>query len=180
MRDELERLASSGPLDGLVLDVRENGGGRIDLLLGTLSLFVDGGSIGMSEGRRSARPLQVPDDEALPQLSGVPIVVLTGGETVSAAEMFAAGIQVLGRGRVVGAPSAGNTENLVPYSFEDGSRLWLAEYAYRLPDGTPLEGRGVQPDRVVLAEYWLFDASHDPQILAALEELKSTATQNAT
>jgi C-terminal processing protease CtpA/Prc len=93
--------------------------------------------------------------------------------------MFAAGMQALGRGRVVGAPSAGNTENLAPYGFADGSRLWLAEYAYRLPDDTPLEGRGVRPDRVVLAEYWRFASDHDPQVLAALEELRVAPMQNA-
>jgi C-terminal peptidase prc len=169
--EQLTALLADGPLDGLIVDVRDNGGGYVGAMLDTLALFNDGGSIGTTGGRTRREPLGVPPGRVFEPLAGAPLVVLTSDETVSAAEMFAAGMQALGRGRVVGAPSAGNTENLAPYSFADGSRLWLAEYAYRLPDDTSLEGRGVQPDRVVLAEYWRFDPDHDPQILAALEEL---------
>ena len=173
VRAELERLAAAGPLDGLVLDVRSNGGGRIDLLLATLGLLVDGGSIGVSEGRRGSRPLEIPPDTTLPQLEGVPVVVLIGEDTVSAAEMFAAGLQALGRAQVVGVPSAGNTENLIGHDLPDGSRLWLAELVFRLPDGTLIEGRGVQPDRLVEAEWWRFSPEEDPQVLAAVELLQA-------
>jgi carboxyl-terminal processing protease len=86
--------------------------------------------------------------------------------------MFAAALQARVRARVVGLPSAGNTENLNGHDFDDGSRLWLAEYAYRLPDGSQIEGRGVQPDRVVDAEWWRFLPADDPQVLAAVAELK--------
>jgi C-terminal processing protease CtpA/Prc len=98
--------------------------------------------------------------------------VLVGDETVSAAEMFAAGMRVRERARIVGVPSAGNTENLLAHDLPDGSRLWLAEYAYHLPDGSVLEGRGVQPDRQLDAEWWRFDPIDDPQVQAALQELK--------
>ena len=99
------------------------------------------------------------------------VVVLVGQETASAAEMFAAGMRTLGRARVVGTPSSGNVENLVPHDLEDGSRLWLAELTFELPDGTTLEGSGVQPDRVVEAEWWKYAPADDPQVQAAVEEL---------
>ncbi|NWG21720.1 MAG: PDZ domain-containing protein [Chloroflexi bacterium] len=161
-------LNQSGPLDGLILDVRGNGGGRIDLLRRTLGLFIDGGSIGSSSGRNRSFSLDVPSGQTLPLLEGVPIVVLTGDETASAAEMFAAGLQVRGRARIVGMPSAGNTENLIGYDLDDGSRFWLAELVFRLPDGSLIEGRGVQPDLVVDAEWWRYDIENDPQVQAAL------------
>jgi C-terminal processing protease CtpA/Prc len=101
----------------------------------------------------------------------VPILVLVGPDTVSAAEMFAAGMQVLGRARVVGVPSAGNTENLYSYSFDDGSRMLLATVAYRLPDGALIEGSGVQPDTVVDVDWWRYPPDQDPQLLAALAEI---------
>ena len=172
VRSEIERLARDGPLDGLILDVRDNGGGQISLLLDTLALFLDGGTIGTSAGRNDTETLDVPKGQVLPELSGVPVTVLTGEDTVSAAEMFAAGLQARGRAKVVGLPSAGNTENLNGHDFDGGSRLWLAEYAYRLPDGTQLEGRGVQPNRRVDVEWWRFLPADDPQVLAAVEELK--------
>jgi C-terminal processing protease CtpA/Prc len=104
-------------------------------------------------------------------MADVPIVVLVGDETVSAAEMFTAGMQVLGRATIVGMPSAGNTENLYAYSFEDGSRLLLAQVAYRLPDGTLIEDRGVIPDRVVEADWWRYDLADDPQFQVARDVL---------
>jgi C-terminal peptidase prc len=171
VRREIEELARAGPLEGLIVDVRDNGGGQIHLLLETLALLLDGGTIGSSAGRNDSEELEVPAGQMLPELSGVPVVVLTGEDTVSAAEMFAAGLQARGRARVVGLPSAGNTENLSGYDFDDGSRLWLAEYAFRLPDGSQIEGRGVQPDRVVDAEWWRFLPPDDPQVRAALAEL---------
>jgi C-terminal peptidase prc len=171
-RAELQRLVASGPLDGLVVDVRGNGGGRVDLLLEVVGLFVDGGTIGTSEGRMGSRELQIPSDDIVPYLAGVPVVVLTGEDTVSAAEMFAGGLQALGRARVVGKPSAGNTENLLGHNLPDGSRLWLAELVFRLPDGTLIEGAGVQPDQLVEADWWRYPIEEDPQILAAVEILR--------
>lgn len=168
----IAELNLSGPLDGLILDVRGNGGGRIDLLRRTLGLFLDGGSIGSSSGRNRSFSLDVPSGQTLPLLEGVPIIVLTGDETASAAEMFAAGLQARGRARIVGMPSAGNTENLIGYDLDDGSRFWLAELVFRLPDGSLIEGRGVQPDLVVEAEWWRYDIENDPQVQAAVRLLR--------
>ncbi|MEO7911711.1 MAG: S41 family peptidase, partial [Roseiflexaceae bacterium] len=171
VRDQLDLLKDQ-PLDGLIIDLRNNQGGFVSTMLGTLGLFVDGGSIGVTRGRDARQKQEIPKGQAIPALAGVPIVVLVGDQTVSAAEMFAAGIRVRARARIVGVPSAGNTENLLAHNLPDGSRLWLAEYAYYLPDGSLLEGHGVLPDREVAAEWWRFDQLDDPQVQAALAELR--------
>jgi C-terminal peptidase prc len=177
VRDQLDRLLKDGPLEGLIIDVRDNPGGFRDTMLDTLAIFVDGGSIGSTRGRNARQRLDIPSGRTMAALQGVPIVVLTGDETVSAAEMFAAGMRVRERAPIVGTASAGNTENLLPHNLPDGSRLWLAEYAYRLPDGSLLEGQGLRPDREVDAEWWRFAPADDPQIQAALQELRAA---NAT
>lgn len=179
IRAQVEVLLDGGPLEGLIVDVRDNGGGFIDTLLHTLALFVDGGSIGTSSSRDTRDQVRIPGGETIARLDRTPIVVLTSAETASAAEMFAAALQLSGRARVVGTPSAGNTENLLEHNFPDGSRLWLAEFAYRLPDGTSLEGRGVLPNRVVEAEWWRFDPADDPQLKAAIEELRAADSVDA-
>lgn len=173
VRQQLEKLLQDGPIDGLIIDVRVNGGGRVDLMLNTIGLFADGGTIGSTQGRDRGYTLDVPSGETVPQLADVPIIVLTSEDTVSAAEMFAAGMQVLGRARIVGTHSAGNIENLSPHDLADGSRLWLAELAFSLPDGTLLEGRGVLPDRVVEADLWNYTLATDPQVRAAQAELRA-------
>ena len=168
----LEQLVADEPLAGLIIDVRGNNGGRLDYMLKTLALFVDGGMIGSQRGRFFSADLVVPTGMTLPALAEVPLVVLIDPETISAAEMFTAGLQVLGRAQVVGMPSAGNTENLRAHEFFDGSRLWLAELAYHLPDGTMIEGQGIMPDQVVDVEWWHFAPADDPQLQAAVAELQ--------
>lgn len=177
--DAIKSLYQSGPLDGLILDVRTNGGGRLDMLRRTLGLFLDGGTIGSSSGRERSFSIDVPSGRTLPMLEQTPIVVLTSDETASAAEMFAAGMQFRRRARVIGTPSAGNTENLIGYDLDDGSRFWLAELVFRLPDGSLLEGKGIQPDRVVEVDWWRYAFEDDPQILAAVAELRLAARPDA-
>lgn len=171
VRDQLDDLLAPGPLTGLIIDVRDNGGGYIDVMLDILALFVDGGSIGSSSSRRGREDLEIPGGQVVPGLADLPIVVLTSDGTASAAEMFAAGMRVRQRATMVGTTTAGNTENLVLHNFSDGSRLWLAEYAYRLPNGELIEGVGVAPDRLVAAKWWRFDPATDPQVQAALAAL---------
>ncbi len=170
--DQIDLLLKAGPLDGLIIDLRDNQGGLVTTMLSTLGLFVDGGSIGVTRGRHARQKQEIPRGQTIPALDGVPIAVLVGDQTVSAAEMFAAGIRVRRRARIVGVPSAGNTENLLAHDLPDGSRLWLAEYAYYLPDGSLLEGHGVRPDRELDVAWWRFDPLDDPQVQAALGELR--------
>jgi C-terminal peptidase prc len=171
IRSQVEALLAAGPLDGLIIDVRSNGGGFVHLMRNTIALFVDGGSIGSTVGRDISDEQLIPSGQMIAGMAGVPIVVLAGPETVSAAEMFAAGMQVLGRAVIVGEPTAGNTENLYSYTFDDRSRLMLAEVAYQLPDGTLIEGRGVLPDVALSAEWWRYSVENDPQIRAAVERI---------
>jgi C-terminal peptidase prc len=171
VRAAVEGLLGGGPLAGLVIDVRSNSGGYVHLMRNTIALFHDGGSIGSTRGRTIDEEQKIPGGRTIAGMDDVPIVVLTGPDSASAAEMFAAGMQALGRARVVGLPSAGNTENLYSYSFDDGSRLLVATVAYRTPDGQLLEGRGVIPDRPVDVDWWRYPPDLDPQVLAAVEEI---------
>jgi len=171
VRAAVEGLLRDGPLEGLIVDVRNNSGGYVHLMRATIGLFHDGGSIGSTRGRGDGEEQLIPSGQAIPSMAEVPMAVLISDETASAAEMFAAGMQVLGRARVVGVPSAGNTENLYSYSFDDGSRLLMAQVAYRRPDGTLIEGQGVTPDREVSVEWWRYPLDSDPQVLAAIAEI---------
>ena len=171
VREKVEELRASGELRGLIIDVRGNSGGYVHLMRNTIALFHDGGSIGSTSGRNQREEQIIPRGQQIAALDGLPIAVLIDADTVSAGEMFAAGMQVLGRAVIVGVPSAGNTENLYSYDFDDGSRLLIAEVAYRLPDSTLIEDRGVIPDRIVESEWWRFNPDDDPQLRAALEEL---------
>lgn len=173
-RDALTNLLAEGPVRGMIIDVRDNSGGYIHIMRNIIALFHDGGSIGASVGRNEREEQRIPRGQTIAGLTDIPIVVLISEETASAAEMFAAGMRVLCQAAIVGVPSAGNTENLYGYNFDDGSRLLLAEVAYQLPDGTLIEGTGVVPDVLIEAEWWRFPREQDPQLQAALARLRSS------
>jgi carboxyl-terminal processing protease len=168
---ELESQAEHGPIEGLIIDLRTNDGGLVLEMLKTLSLLVDGGSIGSVRGRSEEDPLYLYPSQTLPAVDNAPLAVLIDYMSNSSAEMFASGVQILGRGIVVGRPSRGNTENVFPYEFPDGGVLWLAERVYQQPDGTLIEGIGVQPDVLVDADWWRIVPDEDPIVLAAVEAL---------
>jgi C-terminal peptidase prc len=173
VRETLTELMSGTGLEGLIVDVRANPGGDVELALDTLALFVDGGPIGSQAGNTETVDLVIPAGETLPEVEGLPMVVLVGPHTRGAGEYFAAGLQLHGGASLVGEPSAGDTAYGSWYDLSDGSTLWLAERVYQLPDGTLVEGRGVQPDRVVAGDWALYRTEDDPQIQAAMDLLAS-------
>jgi C-terminal peptidase prc len=165
----LTDLVAAGRLNGLILDVRSNGGGWSYVLSGILSHFVRG-QVGTFFSRQKVRALEVPAP-AGPDLRRVPLVVLVDGETASYAEVLAAVLQRENHALVVGTPTAGNTETIYAYTLVDGSRLWLAQEGFRLRNGANLEGIGVQPDSTVDVDWTHYSEDDDPQLLEALRLL---------
>ena len=169
---ELTRLAQgSEPLAGLVVDLRGNGGGLIDTMERIVGQFMTGeGGKYASRGREH---LMTPPKGAMyDKLKNVPLVILVDGGSESASEMMTGALQYRGRARVVGVPSAGNTETVYPYDYDDDSRLWLAEEGFQLPDGSTLEGTGVIPEAEIDVDWTAYPESQDPHILKAIELIK--------
>jgi carboxyl-terminal processing protease len=166
--DALDSLEQDGPLDGLVLDVRHDPGGNSDA---STAIFTQG-TFG-TEG-----PLREGKSRSLYRIRGpvkwnetTPIALLIDGASHSAAEYFATAMQQSGRATLVGMPTAGNTEGINAFNLPDGSVIRLAWTTLLLPDGSSLEGVGVQPDvRVPLGD-WGLRAVPDVQLQAALNVL---------
>lgn len=167
----LTDLVASGPLRGLIIDLRSNRGGWGEVLSGVLSHFVRG-QVGVFFGRDYVRPLIVnlPAGPDMRNLSAG-LVVLIDEETASYAEVLAAVLQAEAGAIVVGVRSAGNTETIYAHALRDGSRLWLAQEGFRLRDGADLEGRGVIPDVVLEVDWTRYSEDDDPQLLEALRLL---------
>jgi carboxyl-terminal processing protease len=165
----LTDLVASGRLNGLVIDVRSNGGGWSYVLSGILSHFVRG-QVGTFFNRQKVRQLEVPSP-AGPDLRRVKLVILVDESTASYAEVLAAVLQRENGALVVGTRTAGNTETIYGYSLADGSRLWLAQEGFRLRSGSNLEGVGVEPDSTVDVDWTHYSEADDPQLLEALRLL---------
>ncbi len=143
----LER--EGGPIEGLVLDLRDNPGGLMDEAVEVVDLFIGEGAIVETRDRSGA---VTEAHRGSPQVTdrAIPLVVLINGSSASAAEVVAGAMQDLGRARVVGTPSYGKGSVQMVSVFEDGSALRLTVARYHLPGGRTLEpGDGVQPDSLV-------------------------------
>jgi carboxyl-terminal processing protease len=169
---ELKRLAATGPLDGAIIDLRQNGGGFISELNNTLGLFLDGGNAGYEVTLGGREEYRIPGGHTLTALHGKPIVVLTSNASESASERFAAVMQDTHRATILGTTTAGNSETVYPYDLEEGARLMLAQATYLRIDGkTGIEDKGVVPDVVLDVPWYDSPPEADPQILAAVQRI---------
>jgi carboxyl-terminal processing protease len=172
VRTALQKMTRDGPLDGLVLDNRENGGGSSSVLTPTLGFFT-GGNQGSFVSRSATRAFDITADDVGGSQS-VPLVVLAGPETVSFGEVFTGVLQDSGRAKVVGGTTAGNVETLDGTKFDDGSRLWLASEAFAPVGLGPgeWEGKGVVPDVSAPTRWDLFTEANDPALARAIALLQ--------
>lgn len=164
----IREMEATQPLDGLILDQRHNPGGNSD---DTAGLFADGvvGTVG---------PLREDKQRTSYRIRGVdwnaetPIVVLTDGNSHSAADYFPAAMQELERATIIGMPSAGNTEGITGFNLADSSIIRLAVTILLLNDGSSIEGVGVIPDiEVPLGFDGLRQQPYDVQVQAAIDFL---------
>jgi carboxyl-terminal processing protease len=165
-----QALEDFGPLDGLILDNRMNGGGSSDVVEPILSLFADG-TLGQFVSRDEERPLEITADPVNNSLT-VPLVILVSEETVSFGEIFSGLLQDIGRAKLAGQTTLGNVETLSGYSFSDGSRAWLARERFDPPvSHADWEKDGIHPDLEAHADWDTFTFENDPGIAAALKLL---------
>jgi carboxyl-terminal processing protease len=145
----LRRQASEqkkGPgLRGIVLDLRDNGGGLLDEAIGIVDLFVDDGIIVRTRGRRGTVI-----DEARARRAGtesdLPLVVLVNKGSASASEIVAGALQDHGRALIVGERTYGKGSVQAPFELEDGSMLKLTTSLYYTPDDRLIQASGITPD----------------------------------
>jgi carboxyl-terminal processing protease len=130
--------------DGIIFDIRGNPGGLGGMAAGLAGLISDKQfSLGSMSSRGGATNL-IAYPQSDPYLGKV--VVLTDHGSASTSELFAAGIQESGRGKIVGDTTAGA---VLPSVFELLPTGYMFQYAisdYKTPGSVLIEGRGVQPD----------------------------------
>jgi carboxyl-terminal processing protease len=140
--------------EGIVLDLRSNGGGDAEAMADIASLFLeDGINLGKFADRSGASfELQTFSKRMwrIPRLAQIklPLVVLTSESTSSAAEILVAVLQAKGRARVIGSETCGCVLAIRNrHALPDGGILDVSEFDYRTAAGIRLEGSGVKPDQ---------------------------------
>ena len=141
--------AIDGRPDGIVLDLRNNGGGLLDQAISVTDKFLSGGEVVSTIGRRpsdiaryNARSGEV--------FQNVPILVLINNGTASASEIVAGALQDRGRATVLGTTSfgKGSVQTVIPLGTDRGA-IRLTTSRYYTPSGRSIQATGIVPDMEV-------------------------------
>lgn len=179
LRATLEDLMAQNP-DGLIIDLRNNGGGYLQTSVEVTSEFIGEGVILYEQYGDGERTTYRALDDG--QATEIPLVVLINEGTASASEIVAGAIQDYDRGQLVGVTSygKGSVQNWVPLSNDQGAvRVTIAKWL--TPDERTIQDTGLTPD----VEVEITDEDRqdgvDPQLDKAievlLEELGSSASK---
>jgi carboxyl-terminal processing protease len=142
LRDEVKELTEAGA-EGIILDLRDNGGGLFSEGVSVASVFIEDGAI-VSYKERSEP--EVVYDALGDAFEDVPLVVLVNEGTASASEIVTGALQDTNRAVVVGTDTygKGSVQEVLPLA--DSSALKLTIGAYFTPEGQKINGTGIEPD----------------------------------
>ena len=167
LRFEEELFSAASGKDGLVIDVRENGGGSTTDHLLTM-LTQPRHAITVPRGGKPGYP----QDRKIYATWNKPIVVLCNQNSFSNAEIFSHAIKTLRRGPVVGVPTAGGVVSTGAVQIMDLGTLRFPFRGWFLPGtGEDMELHGCVPDIIVWPEPGQMPAGKDVQLEKALQVL---------
>jgi carboxyl-terminal processing protease len=162
-------------LDGIIVDLRGNGGGVVGMIMGLAGHFLnERTSLGTMRTRTTklqirANPRRVSTRGTVVTPYDGPVAVLTDRLSGSASEVFAGGMQSIARVRVFGDTTLGG---VLPASMDrlpNGDVLYHAFGEFETATGVRLEGRGVYPDQAVPLARANLLARRDAVLEAALD-----------
>jgi carboxyl-terminal processing protease len=142
LRKEIERLEKRGA-QGILLDLRGNGGGILNEAVLVASTFIDDGRIVSTKGR--AKPERVFEAEGDAIDENVPVVVLVDGGSASASEIVTGALRDRHRATVVGTPTFGKGVFQEVKPLTNGGLLDLTVGQYYLPSGENISEKGIKP-----------------------------------
>ena len=169
---ERDLYAAAHDKDGLIIDVRDNGGGfTTDILLSSLTAPVHAYTVPRGADVSKVRSDTYPRDRRLLYAYSRPIVVLCNENSFSNAEIFSHAIQTAKRGTLIGQETFGGVISTGAFRLIDGTTVREPFRGWYLPDGTDMESRGAVPDVIVERTPVHEAAGEDAQLDAAVRRL---------
>ena len=167
---EIERLKEEG-IQGLVLDLRDNGGGSLKTVVDMAGLFIEDGPI--VQVRSSAKDKEIYEDKDERIQWDGPLVILVNELSASASEILAAAMQDYKRAVVIGSKQTfgkGTVQNLIPLEsivrsneYGDLGAIKLTTQKFYRINGGSTQLKGVESDVVVPDRYSYIDLGERDQ-----------------
>lgn len=157
----------------VILDLRYNGGGYLDIAVDILSEIIEGSQVAVQIQTRDESEnemLYLWGNATIPK---IPLVVLVNDGSASAAEILAGAVQDYKRGLVIGETTYGKGSVQEVIYLEDGSSLRMSIAHWLTPLGRNIEHEGITPDRVIELTYEDALEGNDPQLAEAVSYLSN-------
>lgn len=143
-KNTLDDLKKKG-MKGLVLDLRDNGGGLLDQCIEVARQLVGHGTIVYTIDNQGNKEVADADGNAI----DIPIAVLVNGGTASASEIVSGAVKDSQSGVLIGTKTFGKglVQSIEPIG--DGSALKVTIARYYTPSGVCIQGKGIDPNIVI-------------------------------
>jgi carboxyl-terminal processing protease len=175
------KKTAGGHLKGLILDLRNNPGGLLDMAVQITNTFLDSSAITRFNKTIVYTEGRIPEAQFTAKatgsdiLDGAPIVALINGGSASASEIVAGALQDYKRALIVGSPSfgKGSVQTVIPLDKTHAIKLTTA--LYHTPSGRVIQNLGIMPD-IYLEDFQITPEKKDD--MAMLEPLKEYQLKN--
>ena len=168
------RLKEQG-MDSVILDLRNNPGGLLDVAVSVSELFLERNQLIVSTKGRLRNQNQEMRARVTGPVSDLPLVVLINEGSASASEIVAGAVQDHHRGIIMGTKSHGKASVQTIFPLKDGSALRLTTSAYFTPEGRSIHGQGIVPDVEVPFEKPAEQKAKGPTEEQVFEQLEADA-----
>lgn len=169
-RATVRELLREAP-EAMILDLRDNPGGFLHVVIQIADEFLDQGVIVREQGKRGEQRHRARPGGLLAGPRALPLAVLVNRGSASASEILAGAIQDHKRGVLVGEPTFGKGSVQIIRGLSDGARVRVTIARWFTPDGRQIHGQGLEPDIVVPRTDTDIEAGRDPQLERAIEWL---------
>ena len=167
--DVFSELEKQGMV-GLVIDLRNNPGGRVDTTGKILDKLLGKGPLVKVKDKNGKEEVLIDSDEK--HKWNKPIVVLINGYSASASELFAGAMQDYEAATIIGTKSYGKGVVQQIFSINDGTGVKLTIAEYFTPKGHVVNKKGITPDIKVEETRKTPEDPNDAQLLKAFEVVK--------
>ena len=179
-REALQAFQEAG-VDGMIIDLRNNGGGLVDTCVSMADLILPAGTVVSMRDKDGRETRETIDGEYY----DVPMAVLVNGYSASASEILAGAIRDYQAGILVGQKTFGKGVVQSSLEFMDGSGMKVTTARYYTPSGECIHGTGIEPDITAeldedaVTRYGINNLphDHDAQLQAAIKALTGGAQQ---
>jgi carboxyl-terminal processing protease len=144
VREALTGFRGEPPIEGLLLDLRNDSGGLVSAGVAVANALLDGEVIVETRDRNGIAARQ---QAAMGSLYDGPMLTLVNAGTASASEILAGALQDAGRSRLLGSRTFGKGLIQTLLSLGDGSGLAVTVARYETPSGRDIQNQGIEPDQ---------------------------------